>query len=106
MKRNLWIAFAGVCATCGGFAVLAADHVETPTVTADPAADIADVYIFRPDQSTNRLVAGITFAGRSAAIATFFTSSTSTTRPMAISTRSPTSRCSRGWAATATTSAA
>lgn len=43
---------------------LAADHAESPTVTADPAADIADVFIFRPDQSSNRLVAAVTFAGR------------------------------------------
>lgn len=42
----------------------AADHAESPTVTADPAADIADVFIFRPNQASDRLVAAVTFAGR------------------------------------------
>lgn len=42
----------------------AADHAESPAVTADPAADIADVFIFRPDQASNRLVVAVTFAGR------------------------------------------
>lgn len=64
MKRaHLRIALAG---SLGGLSLLAAaaDHAESPTVTADPAADIADVFIFRPSQAENRLVAAITFAGR------------------------------------------
>lgn len=38
----------------------AADHAEAPIATADPAADIADVFLFR---AAGRLVAAITFSG-------------------------------------------
>lgn len=37
-----------------------ADHAEAPTATADPAADIADVFLFRAD---GKLVAAVTFSG-------------------------------------------
>lgn len=47
-------------------AVLAADHVETPLVTADPAGDIADVYLWRPDPAVNKIALAMTFGGRSA----------------------------------------
>lgn len=67
MQRKRWLS----AAILSGLSIplLAADHVETPTVTADPAADIADVYLFRPDQAQNRLVLAMTFGGRSAATA-------------------------------------
>ena len=39
---------------------LAADHAEAPTATADPAADIADVFLFR---AAGKLVASVTFSG-------------------------------------------
>lgn len=50
-----------------GFAGVAwaADHVETPLVTADPPGDIADVYLWRPDPGLNKLALGMTFGGRS-----------------------------------------
>ena len=54
---------AAMLAACS-LAALAADHAESPTVTADPAADIADVFIFRPDPALPKLVAAISFAGR------------------------------------------
>ncbi|MGH8481588.1 MAG: DUF4331 family protein [Nevskiaceae bacterium] len=38
----------------------AADHAEAPTATADPAADIADVFLFR---AGGKLVASVTFSG-------------------------------------------
>lgn len=38
----------------------AADHAEAPTASADPAADIADVFLFRAD---DKLVASVTFSG-------------------------------------------
>jgi Domain of unknown function (DUF4331) len=38
----------------------AADHAEAPTATADPAADIADVFLFR---AAGKLVAAVTFSG-------------------------------------------
>lgn len=58
-----------VCGLVLAGSALAADHVETPLVTADPAADIADVYLWRPDQSANRIALGLTFGGRSVATA-------------------------------------
>lgn len=47
-------------------AVMSADHAESPTADADPAADIADVFIFPSRESASRLVGAITFGGRSA----------------------------------------
>jgi hypothetical protein len=54
------------CWTFGTMLVLApwpapaADHAEAPTATADPAADIADVFLFR---AAGKLVAAVTFSG-------------------------------------------
>ena len=64
MKRKQVTAAIAVWAGAFALAGFAADHAESPTVTADPAADIADVFFFRPNQGMNRLVAGISFAGR------------------------------------------
>jgi len=64
MKQAIPRCALAVCLGGASLLAYAADHAESPTVTADPAADIADVFIFRPDQSANRLVAAITFAGR------------------------------------------
>ncbi|MGH8430498.1 MAG: hypothetical protein ACREUF_08855, partial [Solimonas sp.] len=64
MTRKL---LAGVLAAgLGGLGLTAwaADHAESPAVTADPAADIADVFIFRPDQNQNQVVVAVSFAGR------------------------------------------
>lgn len=55
MKARLGIALA-----VAGLPALAADHAEAPAATADPAADIADVFLFRAE---GRLVAAMTFSG-------------------------------------------
>ena len=47
-------------------AVMSADHAESPGADADPAADLADVFIFPSPESSTRTVAAITFGGRSA----------------------------------------
>ena len=47
-------------------AVLSADHAESPATDADPAADIADVFIFPSRESASKLVGAITFGGRPA----------------------------------------
>ncbi|AXQ28671.1 DUF4331 domain-containing protein [Solimonas sp. K1W22B-7] len=59
---------------CAGLAALvlglagtpswAADHAESPGPTGDPAADIADVYLFRAPDRPNRLVAAMSFGNR------------------------------------------
>jgi len=45
---------------------MSADHAESPGTDADPAADLADVFIFPSPESATRTVASITFGGRSA----------------------------------------
>ena len=47
-------------------AVMSADHAESPGADADPAADLADVFIFPSPETATRTVAAITFGGRSA----------------------------------------
>ncbi len=47
-------------------AVMSADHAESPAADADPAADIADVFIFPSPESANKVVGAITFGGRPA----------------------------------------
>ncbi|MEQ9464369.1 MAG: DUF4331 family protein [Haliea sp.] len=46
--------------------VQAADHVESPAATADRPADLADIFLFDPDDTSGRLVAMITYGGGSA----------------------------------------
>lgn len=46
--------------TLGAVPSPGADHAEAPTATADPAADIADVFLFR---AAGKLVAAVTFSG-------------------------------------------
>lgn len=48
------------------FAVFGADHAESPGADADPAADIADVFVFASPESPSKLVGSITFGGRPA----------------------------------------
>lgn len=56
-----------VAATLASFAVLSADHAESPGADADPAADLADVFIFpSPESPATKVVGAITFGGRSA----------------------------------------
>jgi len=66
MKQAIPRCALAVCLGGASLLAYAADHAESPTVTADPAADIADVFIFRPDQSVPKLVVGLSFAGRPA----------------------------------------
>ena len=42
----------------------AADHAESPGADADPAADLADVFVFLSPENPRRMVAAITFGGR------------------------------------------
>ncbi len=53
-------------ASLATFTVMSADHAESPAADADPAADIADVFVFPSPESANRLVGAITFGGRPA----------------------------------------
>jgi len=55
-----------VAATLSSFAVLPADHAESPGADADPAADLADVFVFPSPESAVKLVGAITFGGRPA----------------------------------------
>jgi hypothetical protein len=55
-----------VAATLVSFAVLSADHAESPGTDADPAADLADVFLFPSPESASKLVGAVTFGGRSA----------------------------------------
>ncbi len=45
---------------------MSADHAESPGTDADPAADLADVFIFPSPESPTKTVAAITFGGRAA----------------------------------------
>jgi hypothetical protein len=45
---------------------MSADHAESPGTDADPAADIADVFIFPSPEVPSKLVGAITFGGRPA----------------------------------------
>jgi len=47
-------------------AVMPADHAESPGADADPAADIADVFVFAAPGAAGKLVGAITFGGRPA----------------------------------------
>jgi hypothetical protein len=59
-------AAALAAASMASLAVLSADHAESPGADADPAADLADVFIFTAPESGSRTVAAITFGGRAA----------------------------------------
>ena len=55
-----------VGATLISFAVMSADHAESPGADADPAADLADAFVFPSPESASKLVGAITFGGRPA----------------------------------------
>ena len=62
-----WVArLFAVGATMVSFAAFSADHAESPGTDADPAADIADVFVFPSPESPSKLVGAITFGGRPA----------------------------------------
>lgn len=58
------LALAAVLAT--SVSVMSADHAESPGADADPAADLADVFIFPSPTGSGKTVGAITFGGRSA----------------------------------------
>ncbi len=47
-----------------GVPATAADHAESPGADADPAADLADVFLFISPENPNRMIGSITFGGR------------------------------------------
>ncbi|MEQ1519563.1 MAG: DUF4331 family protein [Usitatibacteraceae bacterium] len=57
---------AAVCALAVSAAVMSADHAESPGTDADPAGDLADIFIFPSPESASKTVAAITFGGRPA----------------------------------------
>ena len=59
-------ALAALCALAVSAAVMSADHAESPGTDADPAADLADIFIFPSPESPNKTVGAITFGGRAA----------------------------------------
>jgi Domain of unknown function (DUF4331) len=65
--RRTPLMLAAACALAVSAAVMSADHAESPGADADPAADLADVFIFpSPESPTTKTVAAITFGGRAA----------------------------------------
>lgn len=55
-----------VATSLAGVSVMSADHAESPAADADPAADLADVFLFPSPESASRVVGAMTFGGRSA----------------------------------------
>lgn len=66
LKPRVAAQWAIAASACTALAVLSADHAESPAADADPAADIADVFIFPSRESASRVVGAITFGGRPA----------------------------------------
>lgn len=66
MKHSTFVraGLAALALGLGGLPAWAADHAESPGPTGDPAADIADVYLFRAPDRPNRLVAAMSFGNR------------------------------------------
>lgn len=64
--REIPRGMAAVLAFAISAAVMSADHAESPGADADPAADLADVFIFPSPENVNKTVLAITFGGRSA----------------------------------------
>lgn len=64
MMRKLFLASVVAPLALMGGAAMAADHAESPGADADPAADLADVFLFISPENPRRMVASITFGGR------------------------------------------
>jgi Domain of unknown function (DUF4331) len=64
--RGIPRGLAATLALAASVSVMSADHAESPGADADPAADLADIFIFPSPQAPTRTVAAITFGGRSA----------------------------------------
>jgi hypothetical protein len=65
-RSTLVRGFTAAFALAASAAVMSADHAESPGADADPAADLADVFIFTSPQSGAKTVAALTFGGRAA----------------------------------------
>lgn len=66
-KLSRWVRLLGLGALAVSVAVLSADHAESPGADADPAADLADIFVFlSPETPATKMVGAITFGGRSA----------------------------------------
>ena len=64
MKRKALLASLCLSLTLTAGVAMAADHAESPGADADPAADLADVFLFVSPENPRRMVAAITFGGR------------------------------------------
>ena len=64
MMRNILLASVLFPLALAAGVATAADHAESPGADADPAADLADVFLFISPENPRRLVASITFGGR------------------------------------------
>lgn len=63
--KGLGLATAAVSVAVS-VAVMSADHAESPGADADPAGDLADIFIFPSPEAANKMVGAITFGGRPA----------------------------------------
>ena len=66
MMRKLILAAVILPLALASGAAIGADHAESPGADADPAGDLADVFLFISPENNRRLVGAITFGGRPA----------------------------------------
>jgi hypothetical protein len=64
MRKILLASVLFPLALVGGDVAIAADHAESPGADADPAGDLADVFLFISPENPKRLVGALTFGGR------------------------------------------
>jgi hypothetical protein len=64
MFRKMLLASSLIALALTGSVATGADHAESPGADADPAADLADVFIFKSPENPARMIAAITFGGR------------------------------------------
>lgn len=64
MMRRILLASVFFPLALAASGAVAADHAESPGADADPAADLADVFLFISPENPRRMVASITFGGR------------------------------------------
>jgi hypothetical protein len=64
MLRKIMLAAALIPLALVVGPTMAADHAESGGADADPAADLADVFVFISPENPKRMVAAITFGGR------------------------------------------
>ena len=64
MIRKFLLAFVLASLAMAGVPAIAADHAESPGADADPAGDLADVFLFVSPENPNRMIGAMTFGGR------------------------------------------